>query len=75
MWYNSICHTEQITRALVFLEDAELSQFSIAGKVPSMCGPTSLAVSCDNGSACGGHFAMIIKAYKTFTPRTCGVLL
>lgn len=60
MWYNSSCHVEQNTRALCFLNAAQLSQFDIVGKVPSINGNGFvLAVPRDNGSAiCGGHFAM-----------------
>lgn len=59
MWYNSSCHVEQNTRALCFL-NAQLSQFDIVGKVPSVNGNGPvLAVPRDNGSAIyRGHFAM-----------------
>jgi group I intron endonuclease len=60
MWYNLNCHAEQNTRALCFIEAAQLSQLNIVGKVPSIIGfRPVLAVPRDNGSTIyGGHFAM-----------------
>jgi predicted DNA-binding protein (UPF0251 family) len=60
MCYNSSCLDEQNTGALCFSEAAGFSHNPIiAGKAPSKCGLTSLAVRLGNGSALGGRFAMI----------------
>ena len=67
MIYNSLCRDSQDTKALCFSKTAVIHNLIIVGKVPFTSRRESLADYLDNGSTCGGHFAMI----DTF--ENCGV--
>lgn len=68
MWYNCNYLVERNSGALCFSKTANIPQTYFVGKVPSMCGLTSLAVRLGIGSAHGGHFAM-----ETRVCKLCGV--